>query len=77
MLLTMGGKMKFDESHFQLLLTLMAIVSGFYRLVKIETTIHSKIDKLQSDFHVYVVQNSGDLALIRKDISRILQKLES
>jgi hypothetical protein len=69
--------MKFDDSHLQLVLTLMAIASGFYRLVKIETTIHSKIDKLQFDFHVYVVQNVGDLALIRKDVSRILEKSDS
>lgn len=69
--------MKFDDSHLQLLLTLMAILSGFYRLVKIETTIHSKIDKLQSDFNVYVVQNTGDLALIRRDVSRVLEKLDS
>jgi 5'(3')-deoxyribonucleotidase len=69
--------MKFDDSHLQLVLTLMAIASGFYRLVKIETTIHSKIDKLQSDFNVYVVQNTCDLALIRRDVSRVLEKLDS
>lgn len=72
----MRGKMKFDDSHLQLLLTIMAIFSGFYRLVKIETTIHSKIDKLQSDFNVYVVQNTGDLSLIRRDVSRVLEKLD-
>ena len=69
--------MKFDDSHFQLVLTLMAIVSGFYRLVKIEATIHSKIDKLQSNLNVYVVQNAGDLDLIRKDISLVLEKLDT
>jgi 5'(3')-deoxyribonucleotidase len=71
------GKMKFEDSHLQLILTVMAILSGFYRLVKIETTIHSKIDKLQSDFNVYVVQNTGDINLIRRDVSRILDKLDS
>ena len=68
--------MQFDDSHFQFVLTLMAIASGFYRLVKIETAIHSKIDKLQSVFNVYVVQNSGDLSLIRRDVSRVLEKLD-
>ncbi len=69
--------MQFNDGHLQLILTIMAILTGFYRLVKIETTIHSKIDKLQSDFNVYVVQNSGDLALIRRDVSRVLQKLDT
>jgi 5'(3')-deoxyribonucleotidase len=69
--------MQFNDGHLQLILTIMAILSGFYRLVKIETTIHSKIDKLQSDFNVYVVQNTGDLALIRRDVSRVLEKLDS
>lgn len=68
--------MKFDDSHFQFVLILMALASGFYRLVKIETAIHSKIDKLQSVFNVYVVQNSGDLSLIRRDVSRVLEKLD-
>jgi 5'(3')-deoxyribonucleotidase len=69
--------MQFNDSHLQLILTVMAIASGFYRLFKIETTIHSKIDKLQSDFNVYVVKNTGDLALIRRDVSRVLEKLDS
>lgn len=69
--------MQFNDGHLQLILIIMAILSGFYRLVKIETTIHSKIDKLQSDFNVYVVQNTGDLALIRRDVSRVLEKLDS
>jgi 5'(3')-deoxyribonucleotidase len=69
--------MQFNDGHLQLILTIMAILSGFYRLVKIETTIHSKIDKLQSDFNVYVVRNTGDLALIRRDVSRVLEKLDS
>ena len=69
--------MQFNDSHLQLILTVMAIASGFYRLFKIETTIHSKIDKLQSDFNVYVVRNTGDLALIRRDVSRVLEKLDS
>lgn len=68
--------MQFNDGHLQLILTIMAILSGFYRLVKIETTIHSKIDKLQSDFNVYVVQAAGDLALIRRDVSRVLEKLD-
>lgn len=68
--------MQFNDGHLQLILTIMAIFSGFYRLVKIETTIHSKIDKLQSDFNVYVVQNTGDLALIRRDVSLVLEKLD-
>jgi hypothetical protein len=33
--------MQFNDSHLQLILTVMAIASGFYRLVKIETNIQS------------------------------------
>lgn len=68
--------MKLDDSHLQLILTFMAVASGFYRLVKIETTIHSKIDKLQSDLDVYITRNTGEIKSLSKDIKLLISRLD-